>query len=104
MTLDQITGAAGEILRSQRSERSLASSKKTPVRSPSSTSDQSKVQDKVEISREARNLQNAASVKDTVAIDKERMELIVRRIKEGYYFKREVVEDVADTLLQSMWE
>ena len=58
----------------------------------------------MEISREARNLQNAASVNDTVAIDKERMELIVRRIKEDYYFKREVVEDVADTLLQSMWE
>jgi len=64
----------------------------------------SSAQDKVEISRAARNLQNASSANETVPMDSKRMEAIARRIKENYYAQREVIENVADTLLQTMWK
>ena len=99
MMTEQITGAGGEIIRPHNKiGRNSTSSKKEPVRSVSST------QDKVEISQTAKNFQSASSANDALPIDDKRMEAIARRIKENHYFQKEVIENVADTLLQTMWK
>lgn len=97
MTTEHIVGAGGEILRPYKNEGNLVP-KKMPARSLSSE------QDRAEISKAARNLQNAASVSDSGVLEKDRMEAIVRRIEEEYYSRREVIEAVADALIQSMWD